>query len=468
MSSLASPLAVAVQRFSDSPAFVAPHLELKWREVGRIVGAIAADFRATGVHEGDRVCLVGPNSIEYALLVLGLIEAHAVVCPLSTRLPHAAQQELVNRLAARRIDTTLIDIAQYRDDAAHPLSAEWIIDRPATVLFTSGSTGSPKAAVLSVGNHYYNAQGSNENIPFRVKDRWLVTLPFYHVGGLAIIFRAILNGGVVAIPEPDYDLVDAIHRLDPTHLSLVPTQLRRLLQAEKNPSFIMPRLAAVLIGGSSTSPLLIDAALEAGLPIHTSYGLTEMGSQVATTRASDPATKIFTSGRVLSNRELRLSSENEILVRGRTRFLGYQVEGGMETPFDSEGWFATGDIGRLDADGYVIVRGRKDNMFISGGENIHPEEVESTLCRLPEIQSAVVVAVIDDEFGARPAAFVDLIDDTPFDEIRYTVFLERFLPRFKIPDHFFPWPGDAATDSMKHDRKWFAQRAAKLIERLRD
>jgi O-succinylbenzoic acid--CoA ligase len=468
LSSLASPLAVSVQRFANSPALVAPHIELSWSEVGHIVASIAADCRAQGVREGDRICLTGPNSVEYALMVLGIIEARAVVCPLSTRLPHSAQQDLITRLGARRIDVELVDLERHRADTAHGLSVEWAIDRPATILFTSGSTGEPKAVVLSVGNHYFSAQGANENMPFGIRHRWLVTLPFYHVGGLAIIFRAILNGGTIAVPEAGYDLPEAINRLNVTHLSLVPTQLHRLLQVEKKLTFVMPRLAGVLIGGSSTSPLLIDAALEAGLPLHTSYGLTEMASQVCTTRASDPAPKIFTSGRILNNRELRLAPDDEILVRGRTRFLGYYHDGGLQTPFDGENWFATGDIGRLDPDGYLIVRGRKDNMIISGGENLHPEEIESTLGRLPEVESVVVVAVSDDEFGARPVAFVQVTEDMPFDPIRYVVFLERFLPRFKVPDHFFPWPIDAVSDTMKRDRKWFTRRAAALVEKSRE
>ncbi|MBI5267274.1 MAG: o-succinylbenzoate--CoA ligase [candidate division Zixibacteria bacterium] len=467
MSSLASPLAVTVQRFGDSPALIAPHTELSWRDVGRLAASIAADFRAQGVMEGDRVCLTGANSMEYVLMVLGLIEARAVVCPLSARLPHHAQQTLVTRLQARRVDVESVDLEQYQTDTSHGLSVEWAIDRPATILFTSGSTGESKAVALSVGNHYYSAQGANENIPFGAGHRWLVTLPFYHVGGLAIIFRSILNGGTMAIPESGYDLVEAINRLDATHLSLVPTQLHRLLQAEKSLTFVMPRLAAVLIGGSSTSPLLIDASLEAGLPIHTSYGLTEMASQVCTTKASDPAPKLFTSGRVLNNRELRLAPDDEILVRGRTRFLGYYIDGGLQTPVDAEGWFATGDIGRLDPDGYLMVRGRKDNMFISGGENIHPEEIEMTLGRLPEVAAVVVVSVPDDEFGARPVAFVKAAEDAPFEEARYIVFLERFLPRFKIPDHFFPWPAETG-DTMKYDRRWFSQRAAVLTQKSKE
>lgn len=464
MSSLASPLAVAVQRYAAQPAIVAPHATLSWTEVGNLVRRIAGSLRAEDVETGDRIALIGQNSVEYALLILGIIEARAIACPISVRLPVQSQTELIARLGARRIDVDAVKLDNYGGMPAYPLSTEWAIDQPATIMFTSGSTGQPKAVVLSIGNHIYNALGSHDNIPFGLKNRWLVTLPFYHVGGTAILFRALAHGGAVAIPETGYDLVESIERLDVSHLSLVSTQLYRLLETEKNVLFVRHALSAILLGGSSTPAGLIDRALEAGLPIHTSYGLTETGSQVCTTGPGDPAEKLFTSGRTLPYRELQIATDGEILVRGRTRLLGYFEDGRVVSPVDPEGWFATGDIGRLDRDGYLCVRGRKDNMFVSGGENIHPEEIEAALCRLPDVVDVVAVPFADDEFGFRPAAFVRVAEDTPFDEARFVIFLERFLPRFKIPDEFFPWPKDAPADTMKPDRRWFAERATELLK----
>jgi O-succinylbenzoic acid--CoA ligase len=211
--------------------------------------------------------------------------------------------------------------------------------------------------------------------------------------------------------------------------------------------------------------VLIDRALESGLPIHTSYGLTEMGSQVCTTGIADPAAKLFTSGRILPHRELKINPDGEILVRGATRFCGYDLGGTLVEPFDREGWFATGDLGEMDSEGYLSVRGRKDNLFVSGGENILPEEIETALCRLPDVREVVAVAIEDDEFGSRPVAFVRSNEGVPFDESRFVRFLERFLPRFKIPDEFFPWPDDAPVDSSKPDRKWFVKRANHLLNR---
>jgi o-succinylbenzoate---CoA ligase len=461
----ASPLAAAASQYPGEPAFVSEERTLTWHETAQYVSRISSLLGAQGIRRGERVALVGSNSIAYALTILATIDSGIVVCPINRRLPVEVQQHVVSRLGARLFDLSDLDWNELDSMAAEPVASHWTLDHPATIVSTSGSTAQPKAAVLSVGNHYYNAVGSHANIPFTVGDRWLLSLPLFHVGGLAILFRAMLHGGAVVIADQEMPIIEAIQQFTVSHVSLVSTQLYRLLESESELVRVSPRLSAVLLGGSGIPAVLIDRALEAGLPIHTSYGLTEMGSQVCATGIADPAARLFTSGRILPHRELRINPDGEILVRGDTRFLGYDVDGGLSEPFDSEGWFATGDIGELDGEGYLSVHGRKDNLFVSGGENILPEEIETALCRLPDVREVVVVAIEDDEFGFRPVAFVRVSDGMPFDDTRFIRFLERFLARFKIPDEFFPWPDDAPVETMKPDRKWFVRRANHLLNR---
>jgi O-succinylbenzoic acid--CoA ligase len=142
-------------------------------------------------------------------------------------------------------------------------------------------------------------------------------------------------------------------------------------------------------------------------------------------------------------------------VRGETLFAGYVEGAAIDRPLDTDGWFRTGDLGELDADGYLRVRGRKDNLFVSGGENIQPEEIEEVLCRLEGVEDAVVVPIPDPEFGSRPVAFVrgGRLDDP-------TRALEPLLPRFKIPVAFHRWPG--GVEGMKVDRAFFSERARRL------
>ena len=314
----------------------------------------------------------------------------------------------------------------------------------------------PKAAILSVGNHYYSAQGSNANIAVAPGDRWLVSLPLYHVGGIAILHRCLIGRGTIVL-QTSRDLVDAAPGA--THLSLVTTQLLRLLRAHTS----LPHLKAVLLGGSAVQPTLIDEAHSRGYPIHTSYGMTEMASQVATTAARASRRELSSSGRVLPHRELRIDADGEIHVRGRTRFLGYFDGGAITKPFDADGWYATGDAGSLENE-LLFVRGRTDNVFISGGENVMPEEIERVLTSRRDIRQAVVVPVADEEFGRRPVAFIDT-PDAHFDPEELRAWLSERLPRFKIPIRFFGWVKRDAPSRLKIDRGFYELEADKLMRR---
>jgi O-succinylbenzoic acid--CoA ligase len=216
---------------------------------------------------------------------------------------------------------------------------------------------------------------------------------------------------------------------------------------------------AVLLGGGPIPSYLVEEALAHGLPIHTSYGLTEMASQVTTTPPGAASEELNTAGCVLPHREVSVSGEGEILVRGETLFAGYVEGERIDRPVDAAGWFHTGDLGGMDEDGHLWVRGREDNMFVSGGENVQPEEIEDALCRFEGVEEAVVVPISDEEFGARPVAFVRVAGGTPEPEMLSRA-LELSLPRFKIPVSFHAWPEGA--ESMKVDRTAFGERARRL------
>jgi O-succinylbenzoic acid--CoA ligase len=160
----------------------------------------------------------------------------------------------------------------------------------------------------------------------------------------------------------------------------------------------------------------------------------------------------------LHNREVSISESGEILVRGETLFAGYVEGEELDRPLDAEGWFHTRDLGEIDEGGYLRVGGRMDNLFISGGESVQPEEIEEALCRLDGIDEAVVVPVPDEEFGARPVAFVRVAGWEP-EELAQE--LEPLLPRFKIPISFHPWP-ERARRGMKVDRASLSELARRL------
>jgi o-succinylbenzoate---CoA ligase len=225
-------------------------------------------------------------------------------------------------------------------------------------------------------------------------------------------------------------------------------------------SFEAGRLKAILLGGGPVPVSLVDEAVSRAFPVHTSYGLTEMASQVTTTPPGASHEELRTSGRPLPHREVGISGDGEILVRGETFFAGYVEGDAVDRPLDADGWFHTGDLGGLSENGCLRVLGRKDNLFVSGGENIQPEEIEEALSSLEGVEVAVVVPILDPEFGARPVAFVRMADGTVKGETLAHA-LEKVLPRFKIPVAFHGWPEEAGLGGMKVDRAFFHERASR-------
>jgi o-succinylbenzoate---CoA ligase len=465
------PLRSAARRSPGAPAIIGAGASLAYGELDLRVSVAAARVRELGFGAGDRVALYLPKDERYLVLLLALIRTGCVACLLSTRLPPRGAAPLPERTACRALISTSEEILKAPGvrtlrpedllsggtatrDGSQTSEELWLaLDRPATVVFTSGSAGVPKAALHTFRNHYFSARGSNTNIALAPGDRWLHSLPLYHVGGLSIVFRCLLAGATVVLPEPGASLGEAV--AGATHVSLVPTQLSRLL---REGGFEAGRLEAVLLGGGPLPTSLVDEAADLGLPIHTSYGLTEMASQVTTTPPGASRKELRTSGRLLPHREVGISGDGEILVRGETLFAGYVEGDAVYRPLDADGWFHTGDIGDLSENGYLRVLGRKDNLFVSGGENIQPEEIEEALLSLEGVEEAVVVPISDPEFGARPVAFVRTADGI-VEPDAFARVLRMVLPGFKIPVDFYAWPEEAGSGAMKVDRAFFRERA---------
>ena len=460
------PLESAALESPDARAVVGDGWAISYEELDARVSAAARRLEELGVSSGDRVALYLPKSAGYLILLLALVRCGAVACPVSTRVPAggigplleaagcaaliSADEKLFGAGENHLLDPQVVLAGTVKDEKPSG-TAEIPLDRWATVVFTSGSTGAPKAALHTFGNHYFNALGSNANMPLAPGDRWLHSLPLYHVGGLSIVFRCLLAGAAIALPETGAPLARSIPELRATHVSLVSTQLLRLLNGDAD----LSGLKAALMGGGPIPPSLVDGALARGVPVHTSYGLTEMASQVTATPSGASREKLRTAGRVLPYREARVSGEGEILVRGETLFAGYLRENGPDLPLDDGGWFRTGDLGEMDTDGYLRVLGRRDSLFVSGGENVRPEEIEEALLRVPGVEEAVVVPVPDAEFGHRPVAFVRLSGAAG----DLAGALGPVLPRFKIPTTFHEWEGAAG---MKPDRAALKARANRL------
>ena len=286
------------------------------------------------------------------------------------------------------------------------------------ILATSGTRGLPRFVVHEWRSLRANAEAANERLGFGPDDRWLATLAWAHVGGLAVPLRAAAAGATVGLASARFDaatVARALGELAITHLSLVPAMLHGLLEAGARPP---GSLRAVLLGGAATPPDLLDRALGAGWPIALSYGLTEAGSQVATSAPRELRAADRSCGRPLRGVEVRIRPAEgrdertmpgpppdrvgHIEVRGPILFRGYI--GAPPRPRDA--WFSTGDLGRLDADGRLEVTGRLHDRIVSGGTNVDPVRIEAVLAGHPEVREAAVIGFPDETWGQIVVAVV--------------------------------------------------------------
>ncbi len=423
-------------------------------------------FKGLGIKPLERIALCDDNSIEYLVVLLALWQIKAVAVPINPRWPQKTISAYMGRVNA----TSLLSSVQIkrlvcfdaRQQAEQFVFKEPQEDQDVTIIATSASSGEPKAALHTWGNHVYSAKGAQELIALGAQDRWLLSLPLYHVSGMAILIRCLISGAGLVLPAEagsnTQALIEALEKSKATHLSLVSTQLQRLLEDERNLN-VLRSLKCILLGGSAIPAALMTQAVSSGLKIHLTYGLTEMSSQVATGAVSGKGQACV---KALPYRQIKISNEGEILVKGEVLFKGYVSGAKLNLPLVGPGdWFATGDMGQIDKEGCLTVTGRRDNMFISGGENIYPEEIEKALLKIKGIAQAVVVPKEDKDFGHRPVAFIQYAGE-PLSTGDMILDLQAELPRFKIPASFLPWPQELMGQGLKIARGEFVKVLARL------
>jgi O-succinylbenzoic acid--CoA ligase len=327
----------------------------------------------------ERVAIALPPGLDFAVALHAALLSGCCVVPVDLREP-------VWRTAAAEL---VIDRPLEPGGTARAAAGE-----PSLLLHTSGTTGVPREVRLSLQAVLANALGCAAVLGQQRDERWLCPLPLHHVGGLMVLLRSVIYATTAVIGR---------WRDDITVASLVPTQLARLIDSAPPPS-----LRVVLLGGAPADPSLLVRARDAGWPVAPSYGLTQACSAVTIAEPGD----VETSGHPLPGVAVELV-DGEIVVEG------------------AFGRVATGDLGRFDARGRLIVLGRKTDTIVSGGENVMPTEVEAALLAHPAVAEAGVFGRPDDEWGEAVTAHVVLREDVDLEELR--AFAARRLARFKVP-----------------------------------
>lgn len=431
----------------------------------------------TELDEGDRLLVILKDKAAAVVVILACLRSKLIYSPVNPSFPVTQIEQYAERIGASCYvcDTGSGFEGVSRLEAPSLSGTGKTVSEPLAIessaifdlIPTSGTTGLPKAVAHSFDNHHFSAKGSSAVIALGAGDGWLMSLPLFHVGGFSIVIRCLLAGAAMVIDQQQMSLAEQLIRLPVTHVSVVNAQLFRLLQDERV-QLSDTRLKYILLGGGVASAPLVRTVQDAGVCLLTTYGMTEMSSQVCTGEPCFSDTGV-TSGAVLPYRRVRIASDGEILVAGEPLCLGYYQNGTALPVTDEQGWYHSGDLGEWSGD-QIRILGRKDNMFISGGENIHPEEVEQALLACDGVAQAVVVAVQNREYGQRPVAFVEM----KHGDVNET-FIKRLLKSrvagFKIPDRIVPMPkelpvafsGQALFTGIKPNRSLLQKLASQYI-----
>ncbi|WP_083486181.1 o-succinylbenzoate--CoA ligase [Alicyclobacillus ferrooxydans] len=450
---------------------------LTYEELFALARRFAKRIAEAGVTHGDRVGVLARHGLIYAVAVHAVMQAGGILVPLNTRLTAGEISWQLNNVGAKLLicDPANEELAASADGQQRQGALLWTVElsdirstltardfgalmtlsevksfRLADVhaiVHTSGTTGNPKGVQITYQNHYWSATSSALQLGLDQNERWLVPMPLFHVGGLAVLMRSLIYG-TTAVLYDNFDaqtVNDALSDDDITLVSVVPTMLYRMLADERRrpPS---QRLRCILLGGSGASEWLLRRCQEEGLPVAQSYGLSEANSQVATLRPDDALRKIGSSGQPLFASDVRIVDDNgdvpagvrgEIWVHSLTVTPGYwnRPDANAETFVD--GWLRTGDIGYLDEEGYLYVLDRRKDLIVSGGENVYPVEVERAIELHEAVLEAGVIPVPDDEWGQVPGAYVVIQPgyDTSFEQLE--AFCRTKIAGYKIPKRWW-------------------------------
>lgn len=440
----------AADRFGDAEAIVDGPLRLTFSEAVERIRCAAGAFAGLGVDKGDRVAIWAPNSAEWIIAAFGLLTAGGVLVPVNTRFKADEAGDIITRSKARAVmaqkgflgqDYTapagipVIDLKSDFLSGGAPFERAVSGDDIADVIFTSGTTGRPKGAMM---NHRQTLRMYEEwatLADLREGDRYLQINPYFHTFGLkAGLVTSFLRGATmlpVAVFDVD-EVVDLIERERVTMLPGPPTLYHSLLTVPDKAKLSSLRAG---VTGAADIPVELVRRIHGELPFQTlmtGYGLTEAGN-VTLSRPGDSFEDVATTaGLPCDGVEVRIADDGEVLVRGYGVMQGYLDDPeGTAAAIDTDGWLHTGDLGRLDAAGRLRIDGRKKDMFIVGGFNAYPAEIEGYLLEHPAVAQAAVIGVPDERLGQVGKAFV--VAKTPVSEGDLLIWCRERMAGFKAP-----------------------------------
>jgi acyl-CoA synthetase (AMP-forming)/AMP-acid ligase II len=469
----------AARKFGDARALADPGpggSRLSYRELGERVTAVAAALIDRGLAPGDRVAVWAPNSCRWVLAALGTLSAGGVLVPVSTRFTGPEALDVIERSGARVLFVTEDFLGVDRLGALRAAAGADGLEglglvvrmpggweafkghggsvppdavseragavRPGDVsdiMFTSGTTGRSKGAMTSHERTLGVARAWAECTGLTARDRYLVVNPFFHTFGYKAGILACLISGAALVPQAAFDAAETMRLIEAEQITVLPgapTIYASILDHPARRSFDLSSLRLAVTGAADVPVALVERMRDElnFETVLTGYGLTE--AVVATMcRPGDPPEVVSaTSGRPAAGFEVRIGPGEEILLRGPNLMLGYLDDPvATAAAVDADGWLHTGDAGRLDAAGNLTITGRIKDMYICGGFNVYPAEVEQVLARLAGVTESAVIGVPDPRLGEVGQAFLVTRPGHVLAEADVLAFCRERLANYKVP-----------------------------------
>jgi fatty-acyl-CoA synthase len=467
-------------------AFLTPRKEaivdgarrLAYRELNRRVNRLSHALQGLGLKSGERVGLLSHNCLEFVEVIMAAAKLGLILVPLNWRLTANELAFILNDSGAETLlfDAELAELVQGLVDNT-PIK-QWVVfgdqdirdarayehllmdrsveepipdvaphlDTAHIIMYTAGTTGQPKGAVLSQGASFWNVLNLNLAMDFTSADRNLVVLPMFHIGGIGLFTLPMIYDGGTVVVQRTFDPAATLALLEAESISLffgVPAIFLALIQHPAFSAAAFKNVRIVMSGGAPLPVQLVRQYHEAGIILQQGFGMSEAAPSIATLDKKLALEKAGSIGRAVFHLDARVidaemndlpaGDVGELVIRGPNLMQGYWNRPADTQEAFSGSWFHTGDLARMDQDGELYIVERKKDMFISGGENVYPAEVENAIYELPQVAEAAVIGVKDDKWGEVGLAVVVLQEGQGRDAGMISDHLKKRLAKYKIP-----------------------------------
>jgi O-succinylbenzoic acid--CoA ligase len=431
---------------SDLTFIISEEKNYSYFELFSEAKSLAEKLALNRVKKHDYVPLVIEDNLEFIRTVIALWYLNAIPVPINTRLLNSEIYALTSDNGFQLIITDKPELKSTYKDYSLILSTDLRIDlkdsfsfkipkidEEALVIFTSGSSGKPKGVVHTFSSLMNSIQNGRSVLKQESSSRWLASLPLYHISGFQILCRSLFYGSSVILTEkPQFEtLRSAIEIFKPTHLSLVSSQIKKIVETKMKPP---KEITLTLAGGGVISDYLIEQMYLLGWNPVRVYGSSETASFITAANAEDIFNKAGTAGRPIKNVKILIDNSGEILVSTNSLFKKYLNDEKQTLIRIKDGFYHSGDIGRLDEDGFLFIESRND-LIVTGGENVNPIEIESQILKLEGVKEVCVFSKDDETWGQIVCAAI--VTDIKLDEQEIQNQLRKVIADFKVPKKYF-------------------------------